>query len=52
MVIRLAVVGAALVVGGVINVSGLREFTLPLGVVALLASGVLWLRDRNSSTRR
>ena len=53
MDIRLAVIGAVLVVGGLINVGGLGRITVPLGVVALLGSGVLWLvRNRNSSTRR
>ena len=50
---RLAVIGAALVVGGLINVTGFGKITVPLGVVALLGSGVLWLvHNRNSSTRR
>ncbi|MEN3270211.1 MAG: hypothetical protein V7646_7105 [Pseudonocardia sp.] len=53
MVIRLAVIGAVLVVGGLINVSGFGKITVPLGVVALLGSGILWLvRNRNPSTRR
>ena len=50
MVSRLALVGVLLMIAGLINVSGLRQFTIPLGIVALLASGILWLRNRNSST--
>jgi hypothetical protein len=53
MVMRLAVIGAVLVVGGLINVGGFGKITVPLGVVALLSSGILSLmRNRNSSTRR
>lgn len=53
MVFRLAVVGAVLVVGGLINIGGFGRITVPLGVVALLASAILWFtRGRNSSTRR
>jgi hypothetical protein len=51
MAIRLAVIGAALVVGGLINVSGFGKIAVPLGAVALLTGAILWLvRDRNSST--
>jgi hypothetical protein len=35
MVLRLAVVGVVLTIGGVLNVSGLRMVTLPLGAVLL-----------------
>ena len=53
MVVRLAVIGAVLVVGGLINIGGFGKVTVPLGVVVLLSSGILWLmRSRNSSTRR
>jgi hypothetical protein len=53
MVIRLAVIGAALVIGGLISVTGWGKVTVPLGVVILLISGVLWfVRNRKSSTRR
>ncbi|WP_377273263.1 hypothetical protein [Peterkaempfera sp. SMS 1(5)a] len=53
MVIRLAVVGAALVIGGLVNVTGFGRVTLPLGVVALVCSGILLVaRNRNSSGRR
>ncbi|MEV6701814.1 hypothetical protein AB0M68_32465 [Streptomyces sp. NPDC051453] len=52
MAIRLAVIGAALLVGGLVNVTGFGKFTAPLGVVALACSGVLFARDRNSSRRR
>ncbi len=52
MVIRLAAVGAALVVGGLINVTGFGKFTVPLGIVALACSGILLARNRNSSRRR
>ena len=53
MTLRLAVIGAVLVAGGLINLTGFGKITVPLGIVALLSSGVLWLvRDRNSSTRR
>ncbi len=49
---RLAVIGAVLVAGGLINVGGFGRFTVPLGAVALLVSGVLWLvRNRRSSAR-
>jgi hypothetical protein len=49
----LAFIGAVLVVGGLINIGGLGKITVPLGVVALLGSGILWLvRNRNPSTRR
>jgi hypothetical protein len=54
MVMRLAVVGACLIAGGLLfNASGYAKITVPLGVVALLVSGILWLiGNRNSSTRR
>ncbi|WP_165945841.1 hypothetical protein [Micromonospora sp. KC606] len=53
MIIRLAAIGAALVAGGLINVGGFGKITVPLGVVVLLSSGILWLvRRRGSSTRR
>jgi hypothetical protein len=53
MPIRLAVIGAALIAAGLfVNASGLAKFTVPLGIIALLASGVLWLmRNKKSSTR-
>lgn len=54
MPIRLAVIGAALIVGGLlINASGLGKITVPLGIIALLGGGILWLmRNKNSPTRR
>lgn len=54
MPIRLAVIGAALIGAGLfINASGLGKITVPLGIIALLSSGILWLmRNKNSSTRR
>lgn len=54
MVLRLAVVGACLVAGGLLfNASGYAKITVPLGAVALVISGILWLtQNRNSSTRR
>lgn len=50
MVLRLAVVGVVLIIGGVVNVGGFRMVTLPLGAVLLVASGILWLMRRNSSS--
>ncbi|MFI7135808.1 hypothetical protein ACIBQ1_59895 [Nonomuraea sp. NPDC050153] len=52
MALRLTIVGAVLIIGGLINISGLRMVTLPLGAIALVAGGVLWLvRNRNSPSR-
>lgn len=52
MVVRLAVVGAVLVVGGLINLGGFGKITVPLGAVVLVASGVLWLMRNRKATRR
>lgn len=50
MIIRLAVVGAALVVGGLVNVGGFGKYAIPVGGVVLLVAGVLWLaRDRSTN---
>ena len=52
MVIRLAVIGAALVIAGLINTRW-AKVEVPVGVAVLLVSGVLWLmRNRSSSKRR
>lgn len=50
MVLRLGVVGLILIVGAAINLGGFRMVTLPLGAVLLVASGIVWLVRRNSSS--
>jgi hypothetical protein len=51
MAIRLALVGVLLlVVGGVLNLGGIGPFTVAVGAVALVASGVAWIAARRSGT--
>jgi hypothetical protein len=46
MALRLAVIGAALVVGGFINVTGFGRVTVPLGIAVLIAGGVTYFVQR------
>lgn len=51
MAIRLAIIGAVLVVGGLVNLGGFGVYTVPAGGVVLLVAGVVWLARRRSTTR-
>jgi hypothetical protein len=51
MAIRLAIIGAVLVVGGLVDLGGFGTYVVPAGGVVLVAAGVLWLARRRSTTR-
>ena len=53
MATRLAILGAVLVVVGLLNLGGHGTLTISIGAVVLLAAGAAWLaRSRKSPTRR
>lgn len=49
MIIRLAVIGAALTIGGLLNVGGFGKYTLPLGIIVLAVTGALHLVGRRKA---
>lgn len=52
MAVRLAVIGAVLTVGGLVNIGGYGKIAVPLGLAVLLVGGILIARGRNSPKRR
>lgn len=43
MTTRLAIIGTALTLGGLLNLGGLAKYSLPLGIALLALTAILWL---------
>jgi hypothetical protein len=50
MALRLAILGAALVLAGALNIGGFGAVTAIVGGVVLLGAGVAWLVTRRRTT--
>ncbi|WP_165555546.1 hypothetical protein [Kribbella pittospori] len=49
MTTRLAVVGAALTLAGLLHLGALAKYSLPLGVAVLVLTAILWLVNHRRS---